>query len=407
MNMRDIPADHPRALSLRLRETIEHFRQQGLVAETGPIAHGRGEAFDYILGEATPELVKHDIYTAAALLLEARHPIISVNGNAAVLAPEALIELSRTIPAELEVNVFYGRTQDRERKIADYLISKGASKVLGVNPTAKIPRLTSSRGRVDKDGIAKADVVLIPLEDGDRTEALVAWGKKVISIDLNPLSRTALKANINICDNLIRAVPLLTSAVIELRQDPDRRRQLVDSCDNNLSICRVLQFMASRLVRFPFDHGLVRIQNADESHIDFIVTATQSCIEEGSLSHRQRKVVHEFMRDRLDKEGIFILVATFNGRPCGYGDGECRDDGTFYLARLVVAKPFRGMGIGSAILSKIEDIARSQGCHKIVLETLVSCRQAQALYSMHNFNPEGFLTKDGYKCDFIVMGKHL
>lgn len=405
--MSDIPEDHPRALSLRLRETIEHFRKQGLVAETGPIAHGRGEAFDYILGETTPEPVKQDVYTAAALLLEARHPVISVNGNTAVLAPEALIELSSTIPADLEVNVFYGRTQDRERKIADYLISKGASKVLGVNPTVKVPRLESSRGNVDKDGIAKADVVIVPLEDGDRTESLVAWGKKVVSVDLNPLSRTALKATINICDNLVRAVPLLTSAVIELRQDLDRRRQLVDRCDNNLSTCRVLQFMSSRLARFPFDQGLVQVKNADESHIDFIATTTQSCVEEESFSPRQEKVVHEYVRNRLNKRGIFILVAMFNGKPCGYGDGEIRDDGTFYLARLAVAKSFRGMGIGGTILSKIEDIARSHGCHKIVLETLVSCRQAQALYSMYNFNPEGLLMKDGCKCDFIVMGKQL
>ena len=32
----------------------------------------------------------------------------------------------------------------------------------------------------------KADTVLVPLEDGDRTEALVKMGKTVVAIDLNP-----------------------------------------------------------------------------------------------------------------------------------------------------------------------------------------------------------------------------
>ena len=62
-------------------------------------------------------------------------------------------------------------------------------------------------------GIFDADVVLIPLEDGDRCEALVAMGKKVIAIDLNPLSRTARKATVSIVDNILRAVPNLTEQV--------------------------------------------------------------------------------------------------------------------------------------------------------------------------------------------------
>ena len=33
--------------------------------------------------------------------------------------------------------------------------------------------------------------ILVPLEDGDRCEALVNMGKTVVVIDLNPLSRSA------------------------------------------------------------------------------------------------------------------------------------------------------------------------------------------------------------------------
>ncbi len=245
--MYDVPDDHPRAASLRLRHAIAEHHKTGLVAETGPIAHGRGEAFDYILGEATPAPVLEDIKSAAALLLEAEYPVISVNGNTAALAPDSLIALANALPAKIEVNVFYGRTADREKMIAEFLQSHGAKEVLGVNAKARVPHLTSARASVDKDGIAKTDVVIVPLEDGDRTEALIAWGKKVISIDLNPLSRTAQAATINICDNVTRALPLLAEAVAELRGNKSEIANRIKNIDNALTSARVLAFMRERL----------------------------------------------------------------------------------------------------------------------------------------------------------------
>ncbi|MCA9820805.1 MAG: DUF137 domain-containing protein, partial [Nitrosarchaeum sp.] len=48
-----------------------------------------------------------------------------------------------------------------------------------------------------------------PLEDGDRTKALRDVGKKVITFDLNPMSRTSQTANITIVDNVTRSTQLL------------------------------------------------------------------------------------------------------------------------------------------------------------------------------------------------------
>ncbi len=59
----------------------------------------------------------------------------------------------------------------------------------------------------------KADVVFVPLEDGDRCLALKKMEKKVITIDSNPLSRTSKTANIAIVDNIIRALPLLIKTI--------------------------------------------------------------------------------------------------------------------------------------------------------------------------------------------------
>ena len=80
--------------------------------------------------------------------------------------------------------------------IADLLREKGAKEVLGEHPDASVPGLEHVRALATRGGICDTDVVLIPLEDGDRCEALTAMGKKVIAIDLNPLSRTARKATV-------------------------------------------------------------------------------------------------------------------------------------------------------------------------------------------------------------------
>ncbi|MFH1224686.1 MAG: phosphopantothenate/pantothenate synthetase [Candidatus Diapherotrites archaeon] len=205
-----IPKSHPRYLSLMQRHAIEEGMRKGIVAPAGLIAHGRGEALDYLLGEKTSGVAKRAIRAAAAELLLAERPIISVNGNCAALCAREIIALRKALPnSAIEVNLFY-RTRGREEKIARLFAGMG-EKILGADKKnqTKIAGLDSARRVVDKRGIALADTVLVMLEDGDRTEALRAIGKRVIAVDLNPLSRTAKKAHITIVDNVCRALPLL------------------------------------------------------------------------------------------------------------------------------------------------------------------------------------------------------
>ena len=49
--MSEIPKSHPRYNSLISRERLVQASKDGLLAESAMIAHGRGEAFDYLLGE--------------------------------------------------------------------------------------------------------------------------------------------------------------------------------------------------------------------------------------------------------------------------------------------------------------------------------------------------------------------
>ena len=208
-----IPKSHPRFVSLSIREKIVKGYNDGLVAKEGLLAHGRGEAFDYLVGEKTTRTAKAAINAAAATLLSAQSPVISVNGNVAALCPKEIVQLAKATKAKIEVNLFY-YDENRKKKIVKSLKNAGAKQVLGTNPRSyrRIGELDSPRRIVDKDGIFTADVILVPLEDGDRTEALQKIGKTVITFDLNPLSRTAQKADITIVDNVIRGMRLLLSA---------------------------------------------------------------------------------------------------------------------------------------------------------------------------------------------------
>ena len=235
-----IPPNHPRYHSLLYRERLVEALKHGLVVPQGLIAHGRGECFDYLLGEKTTETARRAIEAACAALLLAKNPVISVNGNTAALVPHEIVELARIVEAEIEVNLFY-RSVEREYRIADYLRKHGATKILGVGSDADavIPELFSERRRVSRRGIMRADVVLIPLEDGDRAEALKKMGKFIIAIDLNPLSRTAKAADITIVDNIVRALPEMVSTCQRLSTlSTSELRSILSSFNNEENLKR-------------------------------------------------------------------------------------------------------------------------------------------------------------------------
>lgn len=222
--MTDIPPDHPRYESLLAREKVAAGVKMGITSIQGLIAQGRGESFDYLIGERSTESALYAERAAVAALLLAENPVISVNGNVAALAPEKVVALADITGAKIEVNLFH-RTDTRVHLIIEHLKASGASEVLGKNPDASL-ELSHDRRLVDSKGIYTADVVLVPLEDGDRCEKLVKMGKTVITIDLNPLSRTSRTATISIVDNLTRALENMAKLAQEMKKE--RKEELVE-----------------------------------------------------------------------------------------------------------------------------------------------------------------------------------
>jgi 4-phosphopantoate--beta-alanine ligase len=221
--------------------------REGIVTLEGLTAHGRGEAFDYLLGERTTASALMAEQTAAALLRTARRPLFSVNGNTAALAaPEIALFQEATSGIPIEVNLFH-RTEERVQKITAYLEQYGVRVLEG--PAERLLPISHDRAYCLREGLFAADTVLVPLEDGDRAAALRHMGKRVIAIDLNPLSRTARSATLTIVDELTRALPRITASFPRLSVEDCAR--LTASLDNRSFLNSALEEMKRRL-----DHGL-------------------------------------------------------------------------------------------------------------------------------------------------------
>ena len=227
----NIPKSHPRYLSLQIREKLVNGFDNNLVAKEGLLAHGRGEAFDYLIGEKTTKSAKNAIRAAAYILNQAQKSVISVNGNFAALCPKEIIQLAKITDSKIEVNLFYS-SEKRKKAISKILRKSGAKEILGIEKkqSTKLKGIDSARRIVDKSGIFSADVVLVPLEDGDRTIALKKAKKRIITFDLNPLSRTAQTADVTIIDNVTRAMKLLVT------ESKKSRKQITFDNKKNLKL---------------------------------------------------------------------------------------------------------------------------------------------------------------------------
>ncbi len=229
-----IPKSHPRYESLILRDKIVKAAEKGYLADSAMIAHGRGEAFDYLIGEKTTYPAKRAMYVAVAALLLSNNPVISVNGNATALAIDEIIEFARVINAKIEINLFY-RTDERVELLTSLYRAHGYKEILGSldDDIEYLNDIKNNRASASKTGIYSADTILIPLEDGDRAEILKKSGKNIITIDLNPLSRTSKMSDVSIMDNIVRAIPFMTKIAEDLKtQDKKVLIDMVNNFDN-------------------------------------------------------------------------------------------------------------------------------------------------------------------------------
>ena len=105
--------------------------------------------------------------------------------------------------------------------------------LLGESPNFKIEGLEGPRSNCTVEGIGGADTILVPLEDGDRCEALISLGKEVLVVDLNPLSRSSRMATVTIVYEVSRAFEGILSCLLNdsdyRHTEWDNRKSLKES----------------------------------------------------------------------------------------------------------------------------------------------------------------------------------
>jgi len=94
--------------------------------------------------------------------------------------------------------------------------------------------------------------------------------------------------------------------------------------------------------------------------------------------------------------GGFFLVATVGDRIVATGALVPRDGGVAEIVRMSVARDLRRKGIGSAVLRRLLDDAKSAGYRKVILETTSIWEEAIAFYNKHGFRVTHIRAGDTY-----------
>lgn len=95
----------------------------------------------------------------------------------------------------------------------------------------------------------------------------------------------------------------------------------------------------------------------------------------------EQDVPPELEMDELDADCLHAL-AFHEGE--AVGTGRLLPDG--HIGRMAVLKPWRGRGVGSAILQRLIEAARERGDREVLLSAQV---HAQEFYRAHGFEPQG------------------
>ena len=90
-------------------------------------------------------------------------------------------------------------------------------------------------------GTEKLNTAAITAQANNKT------GKKTITIDLNPLSRTSQTSDISIVDNVVRAFPFMTEIAKDLKtQDKQLLINMINDFDNRKNLKEALKLFKNK-----------------------------------------------------------------------------------------------------------------------------------------------------------------
>jgi RimJ/RimL family protein N-acetyltransferase len=156
----------------------------------------------------------------------------------------------------------------------------------------------------------------------------------------------------------------------------------------------------------------VAVRPARTEDLDALVELLAEVAAEGRWIATEAPVDRGQRRARfaetITDQGSALLVAAAGGELVGSLDLKLARYGVAELG-MMVARAWRGRGVGSALLAAGIDWARGAGAHKLALQVWPSNQAAIALYEKFGFQREGLLRRhyrrrNGELWDALVMG---
>lgn len=117
----------------------------------------------------------------------------------------------------------------------------------------------------------------------------------------------------------------------------------------------------------------------------------------GSTFKRESEFTEKEWKSRLmpstDSVYVLPLVAVSNGKPLGLATGavHSQEESVAHVYQMWVSKSHRGLGIGKALLKRIEVWAIELHLKSLLLAVTTSNKEAMSLYQSTGFVPSGAL----------------
>ena len=161
----------------------------------------------------------------------------------------------------------------------------------------------------------------------------------------------------------------------------------------------------------------VFIRKATEQDIESIRVIYNQGIEDRIATWETTIKDMAYMKDWFENHGgrYTVIVAEYEGLVIGWGslnpyNIRCTYEGVDDVS-LYIFRGFRGKGIGTKILTKLERFAKENAFHKIVLSAFSFNSLGQYLYRKKGYREVGVFKEhgilDGKFVDVIVMEKLL
>jgi putative acetyltransferase len=99
---------------------------------------------------------------------------------------------------------------------------------------------------------------------------------------------------------------------------------------------------------------------------------------------------HHMTVEQMAQDDTTLFVARdVSGATLGMGCLRRHENGVGEVKRMFVTPEARGLGVGGAILARIEDLARQEGLSRVVLETGSNFDAARRIYERGAFRASG------------------